>query len=103
MLPAAASAQERLPDPTEVTSVARQPSARQENPVWVLESTLVAADRRVAVINGRTVEVGDQVQGAKVAQIEVYGVRLRTPGGSVELTLAQADPKSAAGRRGQDE
>lgn len=95
---ASTSAQERLPDPTARTTMVAQRVGAPPNPRWVLESTLVASDRRLAVINGETVGVGDAIRGARVVAIEAYGVRLRTGDGMIELSLSGAvDPKRTVG------
>ncbi len=86
-----------LPDPTERTSMARVATTASAPTRWTLQSTLIAADRRVAVINGETVTIGSTINGARVLEINPYGVRLRTAGGAIELTLTSADPKRAAG------
>ena len=86
-----------LPDPTLRTSMVRAATATSAPSRWTLQSTLIAADRRVAVINGETVTVGSTINGARVLEINPYGVRLRTAGGAIELTLTGADPKRAAG------
>ncbi|MEX0899238.1 MAG: hypothetical protein WD081_00955 [Gammaproteobacteria bacterium] len=90
-------AAQTLPDPTERTSMARAATAQSTPTQWTLQSTLIAADRRVAVINGETVTVGSTINGARVLEINPYGVRLRTAGGAIELKLTGADPKRAAG------
>lgn len=43
---------------------------------WQLASTLVADGRRVAIVNDRTVRVGDRVGGARVLAIETGRVAL---------------------------
>lgn len=86
-----------LPDPTERTSIHRPQTARATAPKWILHSTLVASDRRVAVINGETVTVGGAVGGARVLAINPYSVRLQTTSGAIELTLTGDDPKRASG------
>ena len=95
-LPTIVAAQ-ALPDPTERTSMMRAATASSSPTRWTLQSTLIAADRRVAVINGETVTVGSTINGARVLEINPYGVRLRTAGGAIELTLTGADPKRASG------
>ena len=80
-----------VPDPT------RPPSAREaaswrgagqsESPDWRLESVLISDQRRVAVINGQSVSVGDRVDGAEVVTIEPGRVRLRTDSRQVDLSL----------------
>lgn len=95
-VPLSAAAQS-LPDPTQPTSIAGQRAgARSTAPRWVLQSTLVADDRRVATINGESVSVGDAVDGARVIRIETYAVRIRTADGIMELTLTDGDPKQVA-------
>lgn len=96
-LPTLAVAQ-NLPDPTQRTSIRRATTATAPAPTrWVLQSTLVAEDRRVTVINGRTVAVGGTVDGARVTDIQPYAVRLRTTDGPLEITMTGADPKRATG------
>lgn len=56
-------------------------------PVWVLNSTVVSADQRSAVINGRAVTLGDWIQGARVEAIEPAWVRLRGDDGSFVVRL----------------
>lgn len=86
-----------LADPTKRTSVRRASTSVPAPTRWTLQSTLVAADRRVAVIDGQTVGVGDTVRGARVLQITPYAVRLQTADGTIELTMTTGDdPKRAA-------
>lgn len=54
---------------------------------WTLESTLVAARRRVALINGELVSEGDSVDGARVIEIREFDVLIRTPFGRRILRL----------------
>ncbi len=52
-----------------------------------LTSILVAPDRRIAVINGHVVRVGDRVADAQVVGITLTRVQLRGPEGAFELPL----------------
>ena len=54
---------------------------------WKLESTLVASDRRVAVINGKLVSEGESVDGAHVIQIRKLNVLIQTPTKRMTLQL----------------
>lgn len=54
---------------------------------WTLESTLVAHDRRVAVINGKLVSEGDTVDGARVIKISKLDVVVKTSGKRMTLQL----------------
>ena len=65
-----------------------------------LGSTLIAGDRRVAVINGRIVGPGETVDGAEVIAVERNRVRLRRDG--EEFTIASERP-SIRSRSAEDE
>lgn len=54
---------------------------------FVLSSTLIARDRRSAVINGRSVGVGDSINGARVIEIQPAQVRLQHQGRQITLSL----------------
>lgn len=83
---------ETLSDPTRpldsapaVGSSATTAAAAPSGPV--LQSTLISPLRRSAVISGRTVKIGDTVDGAKVVDIQSYEVRLRRGGREASLRL----------------
>jgi len=57
---------------------------------WQLSSTLVADGRRVAIINDRTVGVGDRVGGARVVAIETGRVELDYRGRRFTITRPAA-------------
>lgn len=71
----AAGAELRDPLRPPVT-VSASPASSFNAAAWRLSSTLVAEGRRVAIINGRTVRVGDRVGGARVLAIDAGRVRL---------------------------
>lgn len=48
---------------------------------------MVSTQRRVAVIDGSTVSIGDQYQGHRVASIDEGGVVLVRRGQKISLTL----------------
>ena len=83
-LPAAA---DTLSDPTRPMSFsAAGASPGSVEPLGpVLQSTVVSPLRRSAVISGRTVKLGDSIDGAIVVDIQPYEVRLRR--GQRETTL----------------
>lgn len=56
-------------------------------PQFVLSSTLIARERRSAVINGRRVGVGDNISGARVIEIQPSQVRLQHQGRQLTLSL----------------
>ena len=63
-----------------------------------VHTIIIRPDRRYAVIDGRTLEVGDQIRGMRVVRIEESGVVLRELNGKklgLEL-LAGIDKKDSA-------
>jgi MSHA biogenesis protein MshK len=85
-LPAGAAA---LVDPTRPASQDPAAAVHPGTPRrgWTLDSTLVAPDRRVAVINGKRVGEGESVDGARVIQIRQLDVLLLAAGRRVTLRL----------------
>lgn len=69
-----------LPDPT-------RPSYIAGGDGLTLQSIIVSPGRRLAVIDGRAVKVGDRVGGAVVTDIWPYEVRLRRGGKEIALHL----------------
>ncbi|HET8552983.1 MAG TPA: MSHA biogenesis protein MshK [Gammaproteobacteria bacterium] len=67
-------------------------------PAWQLNSTLISAHRRLAVINGKSVGVGDRIDGATVVAITPGAVRLRRGGHqfTIHLIADTIKTKSAA-------
>lgn len=84
-------AEAAVPDPTRPATAAevRAWSGRggERFSAWRLESVLIADSRRVAVINGDRVGVGDLVNGAEVVAIDAGRVTLRTGGREIELVM----------------
>ena len=58
-----------------------------DNSRWVLSSTLVAADRRVARINGQHVSEGESVDNAIVLHIRKMDVLIQSGGKRITLRL----------------
>jgi MSHA biogenesis protein MshK len=92
---------QQLGDPTQPTALDAPnaaATAQQAGPRWRLQSTLVADNRRLAVINGRTVAAGDRIDGATVREVRQEGVTLDVDGRKVELRiLGKIDVKRAGG------
>ena len=84
----AARAGDELADPTrpEIAALPAAPAAAANR--FELRGVLIGKTRRVAVINGRSLGVGETVDGAEVLSIEAGRVRIRTPDGERELGLA---------------
>jgi len=84
-----------LPDPTRpgnlVPQVAMLPMSLVKQ--FKLNSVLISSQRRVAIINDKSVEVGDSVNGATVKQIEKSRVELVKQGTRFSLSLVDHDFK----------
>ncbi|MDH3560713.1 MAG: hypothetical protein OEN52_07150 [Gammaproteobacteria bacterium] len=79
-----------LQDPTRPTRAALFLSTSAPRPSadkWTLDSTLVATDRRVAVINGTHVSEGESIDGARVLKIRNTDVLIQAPGRQISLQL----------------
>jgi MSHA biogenesis protein MshK len=93
------SGQELLADPTRPTAAFRSGSGTGGTAAgpakWTLTSTLIAPDRRVAVINGKVVQVGQKIDGAELVAVETGSVLLRRAGRKIELKLMAGSVKEA--------
>jgi MSHA biogenesis protein MshK len=76
-----------LSDPTRPGSYVTQDAASKPVEALRLESVLIARDRRVAVINGKTCRVGDNINGARLVAINADGAELVRDGNRVVLPL----------------
>ena len=92
-------ASEPLPDPTQppAAALAVEAAVPEQKATADLELRAIfhADDRRIAVINGRRVEVSDQIGGARVLAIEIDRVRLERAGEIIELELVSPAFKNA--------
>lgn len=80
-----ALAAETLRDPTRpLQEIVTVP---QPAPTFQLHSILISQQRRVAIINGKTVAEGESVEGAKVLRIQPHRVSLLHRGKALELRL----------------
>lgn len=87
-----------MDDPTRPPSLGAAKSVpstgKHQRPRWLLSSTLIAAERRSAVIDGRVVVRGDRINGATVVSIEPGSVRLRARGKEFTLLMLKKNIKS---------
>lgn len=77
-------------DPTRPPNVATTTAEGQSNVNavrLVLQSVLVAPDRRVAVVSGVPLAIGDEVQGHRLLRVTEAEVVLKGPAGPVTLKL----------------
>jgi MSHA biogenesis protein MshK len=95
-----ALAQQPLPDPTRpaVLSGVRTgaPAEKQIARQWKLTSTLIAPQRRIAVINGRAVKVGEKIDGAELVGVQPGSALLHRAGRTIQLKLISGTVKQAA-------
>lgn len=90
-----------LPTPLNAPVVANAAGgvpAAPEKPRWTISSTLVSGERRVAVINGRSVPTGGTIDAARVIAVDSRGawiehrgrrIRLELPRGAVDRITAK--------------
>ncbi len=78
-----------LIDPTRPASYGQAAAAHasESRRGWTLDSTLVAPDRRVAVINGKRVSEGESVDGARIIEIRKLDVLIQADGRRITLQL----------------
>lgn len=77
-----------LDRPAAAAAAAEGAVAKRSEPArWTLTSTLVAGDRRVAVINGRSVALGATMDGARVVAIDSGGASIEHEGRRIRLQL----------------
>lgn len=77
----------RPPGPEEIRAFLAGEPDGQRQPGWRLQSVLISDDRRIAVINGRRVTVGDRLAGAEVIDIQPGRAKLRHRGGDIHLNI----------------
>lgn len=68
-------------------TVAAAPARRKTGSPLRLTAVVVREDARYAIINGRVMRVGDQIEGRRVQSIEPSGVILDEKGIEVRLSL----------------
>lgn len=104
LVAAAIAAAEELPvrDPMRPFATAAASggaTAAAPGPRFVLTAVVLAAERRVAVVNGEPRLLGDTVAGAKIVAIEAGAVRLREGDKEIVIPLGRrVQARSAAGQ-----
>lgn len=76
-----------LPDPMRPDTLSSIRHGSSQVPGWNLSSILISTGRRQAVINGRAVAPGDDVDGARVLEISLSTVKLSVHGKPLMLRL----------------
>lgn len=68
-------------------------------PRWQLSSTLIAGQRRVAVINGRSVALGASIEGARLLAVDARGALIEHQGRRIRLNMPGSPGKTIAAKR----
>ena len=77
-------------------------AAPPAEPEWILTSTVVGNDRRLAVINGQRVRTGEQVDGAEVLRIDSGSVTIVVDGDHRILRLGPGIQVRSSSDRGSE-
>ena len=86
-----------LRDPTRPSYLPAETASRTASaPSWRLESIIVSANRRLAVINGRVVGVNDRINAARIVEILPYEVHLEYKGEIRRISLVPTRVKHPA-------
>jgi hypothetical protein len=67
--------------------------APADAPAQGLRVLVIGATRRLAVIDGQVVHLGESYQGAKLVGLDAQGARLKTPRATVNLQITPAARK----------
>jgi len=82
----------RLPDPTRAEYPSHSLSVEKKKAkTWILQSTLISGERRVAIVNGRTVAIGDHLGSAKITDIQDNEIVLRRGQRTFRLHVVNAN------------
>lgn len=83
----------RPPGAKEAARVGDVKHSQYQAPKWVLSSILIGSERRMARINGRMLQVGEQVNGATVDAIHANEVWLKSKQKRFKISLLAAKIK----------
>lgn len=99
-LPALATAADEVRDPMQPTWLrgGNSPAQSVQSPRqrFSVDTIVVSPERRVAIINGRSVGVGEWINGAKVLKIDPDAVTLELDGARFTIALAITDIKKTS-------
>lgn len=83
-------------DPTKPSTLTEEAASP-----WQLSAIFISEERRVAIINGQTVTLGEDVEGEKVIAIESDSVILEGPEGKMTLYLFDQSIKQRVNGQGK--
>jgi len=56
-------------------------------PAWQLDAVIISQNHSVAIINGKPIQMGEQIKGHKLVNISPYSVQLEGVDGKITLFL----------------
>jgi hypothetical protein len=83
-------------DPTQPPGYTAENSVTGQATSFKISAILVAKDRKMAIINGQMVNIGDDIAGAKVINIEPEKVQLEISSGMITIPMYQSIRESEA-------
>jgi hypothetical protein len=69
-------------------------------PRFQLTAVLISAQRRVAIVNGKSYQLGEHVDGAEITRIEAQTVHLRQAGEDLVIHLGRPGQRRAPATQG---
>lgn len=88
-----------LRDPTRPYDFKGGVASEERKQLYVLSSILVSRHRRLVVVNGELLKVGDEIQGAKVLAIKKHAVVLAVGDVQTTIPLVQRKVKQPVSKR----
>jgi hypothetical protein len=70
-------------------------------PRFTLTAVLISSERRVAIVNGKPYQSGENVDGAEIVRIESSAVHLREHGAEIVVPLGRVAPRRAPASQGE--
>jgi predicted membrane protein len=75
-------------------------AAAVAGPRFVLTAVLISSERRVAIVNGKPYQSGENVDGVEIVRIESSAVHLREHGAEIVVPLGRAVPSRSPASQG---
>lgn len=82
-----------LSDPMRPPVLSSEEAASSKEPKYVLHGTILGAERRVALVNGAVLELGDRIGEAELVGIDAGRVILAEDDAELELTTTSEQPR----------
>jgi hypothetical protein len=76
-------------------------AAAVAGPRFTLTAVLISTERRVAIVNGKPYQSGENVDGAEIIRIESSAVHLCEHGAEIVVPLGRAAPRRSPASQGE--